>query len=423
MRHFLKVNQRSPVQEARLGFDVMKIREDFPILETRVHGRELIYLDNAATTQKPQIVIDNITNYYQTYNSNIHRGVHYLSQYATRKYEVARKNIQRFINAKFTEEIIYTRGATESLNLLASTYGRAIIHEGDEILISAMEHHSNIVPWQMLCEEKNAKLKVIPINDSGEIIFDEFLRLISPRTKILSIVQISNSLGTINPVKEMIDIAHEYDITVIVDGAQSIQHKKIDVQELDCDFFVFSGHKIYGPTGIGILYGKKHLLEKMPPYQGGGDMILSVSFEKTTYNELPYKFEAGTPNIAGAIGLGAAVTYIQSIGIEEISHYEDDLLNYATEIISGIEGIRIIGTSDKKTSVLSFVFDDIHPHDIGTLLDMEGLAVRTGHHCTEPVMRRFKVPATTRASFSFYNTFDEVEMLANALNKVKKMFS
>jgi cysteine desulfurase/selenocysteine lyase len=404
------------------NFDIEKIRNDFPILHQKVHGKPLVYLDNAATTQKPQVVIDTLINYYSSVNSNVHRGVHYLSETATKEYEASRKIIQNFINAKSTEEIIFTRGTTESINLIASSYGRTNLKEGDEILISTMEHHSNIVPWQILCEEKNAKLKVIPISDEGEILYDEFIKLLNERTKVVSIVHVSNSLGTINPIKKIIQKAHSLNIPVVIDGAQSVQHLKVNVQELDCDFFAFSGHKIYGPTGIGILYAKKEFLEKMPPYQGGGDMILSVSFEKTIYNHLPYKFEAGTPNIAGAIGLGTAIKYVENIGIGSIASYEQELLKYATDAVSEIKELKIIGTAKEKASVLSFVLDNIHPHDVGTFLDMDGVAIRTGHHCTEPVMKRYNVPATSRASFAFYNIKEEIDVFIKSAKNVVKMF-
>lgn len=423
MRHITQVKEKGPIQETKvIGFDVEKIREDFPILSTLVHDKPLIYLDNAATTQKPQAVIDNVSNYYATYNSNIHRGVHYLSEFATRKYEIARKTIRKFINAEFDEEIIFTRGATESINLIASTYGRVNLRDGDEVLITGMEHHSNIVPWQMICQERGAFLKVIPLNDNGELILDNIDSLLSDKVKILSFVHVSNSLGTVNPAKFLIDKAHEKGITVLLDGAQSIQHMSIDVRELDCDFFVFSGHKIYGPTGIGVLYGKKALLEEMPPYQGGGDMIKSVSFERTIFNDLPYKFEAGTPNIIGAIGLGEAIKYIQSIGLSNIAKYENELLDYATDALSELEELRIIGTAEAKVSVISFVLDNVHPHDIGTFIDMDGIAIRTGHHCTEPVMKRYCVPATSRASFALYNTKEEVDRLIGAIKNVINIF-
>lgn len=405
------------------NFDINKIREDFPILKTEVYGKPLVYLDNAATTQKPQVVIDAITNYYEHLNSNIHRGVHKLSQLATDKYEAARKTVQKFINANSVEEIIFTRGTTESMNLFAYSFSKAFIKAGDEIIISTMEHHSNIVPWQIVCEDRGAVLKVIPISDDGEIIWEEFEKLISEKTKLVSIVHISNSLGTVNPIEKIIATAHKHNIPVMIDVAQSIQHTPIDVQKLDCDFLAFSGHKLYGPTGIGVFYGKKKYLELMPPYQGGGDMILSVSFEKTKYNALPYKFEAGTPNIAGTIGLAEAIKYVQNIGFENIIRQENELLNYATEQSKDIPELRIIGTAGNKCSVLSFELKGIHPHDIGSLLDRDGVAIRTGHHCTEPVMRRFNVPATSRASFSFYNTMDEVDALFKSVRKVIKMFA
>jgi cysteine desulfurase / selenocysteine lyase len=405
------------------NLDINKIRAEFPILSLQVYGKPLVYLDNAATTQKPQIVIDTLKNYYETMNSNIHRGVHYLSEKATNKYEETRKIVKNFINAERVEEIIFTRGTTESLNLFATSFGKAFINEGDEIIISTMEHHSNIVPWQILCQDRKCKLRVIPINDEGEIIYEEFEKMINEKTKLVSIVHVSNSLGTINPIEDIIKKAHSYNIPVMIDMAQSIQHFKVDVRALDCDFIAFSGHKIYGPTGIGILYGKKKYLDQMPPYQGGGDMILSVSFEKTLYNSLPYKFEAGTPNIAGAIGLGEAIKYIESIGLDEIVSYESKLLDYAAEQVSDIKELTIIGRAKAKASVLSFVLDNIHPHDIGTLIDREGVAIRTGHHCTEPVMRRYNLPATSRASFSFYNTMQEVDVLVMTIRKVIKMFS
>jgi len=403
-------------------YDVNRIREDFPILKTYVHGKPLVYLDNAATTQKPDFVIDRINKYYSTMNSNIHRGVHALSGVATEAFETARINVKHFINALGKNEIIFTRGTTESINLVASSYGRTYIKEGDEIIISHMEHHSNIVPWQMLCKEKNAKLKVIPINDNGELIYEEFEKLVNERTKFISVVYVSNSLGTVNDVKRIIDYAHKFKIPVLIDGAQAVNHIKVDVQELDCDFLAFSGHKIYGPTGIGILYGKVDLLEAMPPYMGGGDMISKVTFEETTYNELPHKFEAGTPDIAGVIGLGAAIDYVKNIGIENIRNHETELLNYAAEQVAGIPGLRIIGNAKDKTSVLSFVLENIHPHDIGTFLDFEGVAIRTGHHCTQPLMQRFKIPATSRASFGMYNTKKEIDVLVKGLKKIIEVF-
>jgi len=403
-------------------YNVNKIREDFPILKKKVHDKNLVYLDNAATTQKPTYVIDRINKYYTTMNANIHRGVHALSQEATEAFEGARIQIKQFINALGKNQIIFTRGTTEAINLVASSYGRANIKEGDEIIISHMEHHSNIVPWQILCNEKNAKLRIIPINDNGEIIYEEFEKLVNKRTKFISIVYVSNSLGTINPLKEIIKYAHQFNIPVLVDAAQAVNHLKVDVQDLDCDFLAFSGHKIYGPTGIGALYGKVELLDAMPPYQGGGDMISKVTFEKTTYNELPHKFEAGTPDIAGAIGLGAAIEYVNKVGIENIREHEHVLLEYATKKTSEVPGLRIIGTAKEKTSVLSFVLENIHPHDIGTFLDYEGVAIRTGHHCTQPLMQRFNIPATSRASFAMYNTKEEVDVLVHGLKKIIEAF-
>ena len=403
-------------------YDVQKIRNDFPILKIMVHGKPLVYLDNAATTQKPQYVIDRTNNYYEKYNANIHRGVHALSQEATEAFESSRIIIKNFINALGKNEIIFTRGTTESINLVASTYGRTNVKEGDEIIISTMEHHSNIVPWQMLCAEKNAKLRIIPVNDEGELIIEEFEKLINEKTKFISVVYVSNSLGTVNPVNKIIDLAHSYNIPVMLDAAQAVNHLKIDVQKLDCDFLAFSGHKLYGPTGIGVLYGKVNYLEAMPPYQGGGDMISKVTFEETTYNELPHKFEAGTPDIVGAIGLGAAIEYIEKIGLENISHHENLLLEYATKAVQDLSGIRIIGTAKEKIGVLSFHFENVHPHDVGTFLDFEGVAIRTGHHCTQPLMKRYGVPATSRASFGMYNTIEEVDILVNGLKKILEVF-
>ena len=403
-------------------YDVNRIREDFPILSKKVHGKNLVYLDNAATTQKPTYVIDKVNKYYTSMNANIHRGVHALSQEATEAFEGARIQIKQFINALGKNQIIFTRGATESINLVASSYGKWKIKEGDEIIISQMEHHSNIVPWQILCQEKNAKLKIIPINDKGEIIYEEFEKLVNERTKFISVVYVSNSLGTINQVKKIINYAHQFEVPVMIDAAQAVNHIKVDVQDLDCDFLAFSGHKIYGPTGIGALYGKVELLDAMPPYQGGGDMISKVTFEETTYNELPHKFEAGTPDIAGAIGLGAAIEYVNKIGIENIREHEKILLEYATNKIEEVPGLRIIGTAKNKTSVLSFVLENIHPHDIGTFLDFEGVAIRTGHHCTQPVMQRYNIPATSRASFALYNTKEEVDVLVKGLKKIIEVF-
>ena len=411
-----------PVSTPTTGFDVERIREDFPILQTRVHGNPLVYLDNAATSQKPQAVIDAISDYYSGENANIHRGVHYLSELATRKYEETREKVKDLINAKSTREIIFVRGTTEAVNLISSTYGRENIKAEDEIIISNMEHHSNIVPWQLLCESTDAKLEVIPINDDGEIIFDEYQKLMNDKTKLVAVVHTSNSLGTINPVKRIIEVAHSHNVPVLLDGAQAVPHQKIDVQELDCDFFAFSSHKFFGPTGVGVLFAKEDLLEKMPPYEGGGEMITSVTFEKTTYNELPHKFEAGTPNIAGVVALGAAIDYVNEVGYENIHEHEDELLKYATEALSSIKSLRIIGTAAKKASVISFTLDNIHPHDMGTVLDRQGIAVRTGHHCTQPVMERFNVPATTRASFAFYNTKEEVDRLVEGIHHLLKLF-
>ena len=405
------------------GFiDVGKVRNDFPILGQKIKGKPLVYLDNAATTQKPQCVIDAVTRYYQNHNANIHRGVHYLSEKATDLYEGARESIRKFLNAKSSREIIFVRGVTEAINLVAGSYGDARISEGDEIIITTMEHHSNIVPWQLLCDRTGAKLRVVPISDAGEIEENEYESLLSERTKLVSIVHISNALGTINPIKWMIKKAHKYNVPVVIDGAQSIPHLNIDLQSLDCDFFTFSGHKLFGPTGIGVLYGKEKYLEEMRPYQGGGDMIRSVSFEKTTYNDLPFKFEAGTPNVAGAVGLRAAIDYITSIGIESILIHENALLDYATELLSGVRGVQLIGTAKKKAGVLSFVCEGIHPHDIGTILDHSGIAIRAGHHCTQPLMQRLGLTATSRVSLSFYNTRQELEALAETLPHVFKVF-
>lgn len=402
--------------------DVIRIREDFPILRQRVNDQPLVYLDNAATTQKPRAVLDALRHYYETDNANIHRGVHALSVRATRGYEQTRGKAQRFLGAARPEEIIFVRGTTEAVNLVAQTFGRTNVGADDEILISGMEHHSNIVPWQMLCEQAGAKLRVIPLDDRGELRLDEFERLLTPRTKLVGVVHISNALGTINPIREMIRTAHAKGIPVLVDGAQAAPHLKIDVRELDCDFYAISGHKMFGPTGIGVLYGKLERLEAMPPYQGGGEMITSVSFEKTTYNKVPHKFEAGTPNIAGVVGLGAAIDYLTELGLERIKAYEDDLLAYATEALSAIPQVRLIGTARNKAAVVSFVIDGIHPHDAGTFLDQAGVAIRTGHHCAQPVMDHFKVPATCRASLALYNTKKEVDALVAAVRHVIEVF-
>ena len=412
----------SPVASADI-WDVSRIRADFPVLQQTVNGKPLIYLDNSASSQVPQVVIDRGSIYLEQEHSNIHRGVHYLSQRATTAYEGAREKVKRFINARDSRECIFVRGATEGINLVMHGYGRKFIGAGDEIIISAMEHHANIVPWQMLCEEKGARLRVIPMNDAGELLLDEYDGLLNERTKLVSVLHVSNALGTINPIKEMIAQAHKYGVPVLIDGAQAAPHMPVDVQDLDCDFYAFSGHKMFAPTGSGIVYGKIEWLEKMNPFQGGGDMIKTVTFEKTIYADPPSKFEAGTPAIASQIGLGAAIDYLNSIGRERAAVYEAELLRYATERISAIEGVRIIGTAKNKASVLSFVIDDIHPHDIGTILDQEGIAVRAGHHCAQPVMQRFKVPATARASFAFYNTKEEIDVLARTIERVIEIFS
>lgn len=411
------------VADVSPDYDITGIRKDFPILSSTVHGKPLVYLDNAATTHKPVAVLDTIEKYYRTQNSNIHRGVHYLSQVATAEYEYARETVRKFINASKTKEIIFTRGATEGINLVASSYGSKFIKEGDEIIITGMEHHSNIVPWQMLCERNGCILKVIPLTDSGEIEISELKKLITNRTKLISVVHASNSLGTVNPIKEIISIAHNQGINVLVDAAQSIQHFPVDVRDLDCDFLVFSGHKIYGPTGTGVLFGKEHLLNAMPPYQGGGDMILSVTFEKTTYNELPYKFEAGTPNIAGGIALGAALEYVNKIGIQKISDYEHWLTDYAVHALLELPKLKMIGEAKNRVGSISFVLEGIHPHDIGTILDFEGIAIRTGHHCTQPVMQRYGIPATARLSLGLYNTKEEINFFVKSLHKVFEVFA
>lgn len=407
----------------KTAYDVEKIRKDFPILNRQVHGKPLVYLDNAATTQKPLSVIEMEDRYYREMNANIHRGVHLLSQESTKAYEDARVTIQKFINAASSSEIVYTRGTTESINLVAQTWGRKNIQAGDEILISHLEHHSNIVPWQMLCEEKGAKLKVIPINDRGELLMDEFKKLVTSKTKLVSVGHVSNALGTINPIADIIHYAHEHGALVLIDGAQSIAHLKVDVQKLDCDFYAFSGHKIYGPTGIGILYGKLTLLNAMPPYQGGGDMIASVTFEKTLYAKPPHKFEAGTPHIAGVIGLGKALDYVSAVGLDAIAAQEHELIVYGTQALSQIKQVRIIGTAAMKAGVISFTLGEIHPHDIGTILDRQGVAVRAGHHCAQPVMDRFDIPATARASFALYNTKSEIDALVTAVQKTLEVFA
>ena len=404
------------------AFDVAQYRKDFPILSERVYGKPLVYLDNAATTQKPKPVIGTVTQYYTAENANIHRGIHYLSQRATDAYDDARVSIQKFLNAAKPEEIIFVRGATEGINLVAQSYGRTFVKEGDEIVITAMEHHSNIVPWQILAQQTGAKLRVAPINDDGELVVGEFEKILSGRTKLVAVTYISNALGTINPVKRLTQAAHKQGAVVLVDGAQAVPHVPVDLQDLDCDFFVFSGHKVFGPTGIGVLYGKADLLERMPPYQAGGDMISAVTFEKTLYNKLPYKFEAGTPHISGVIGLGAAISYVGKVGLDRIAAYEKELLDYATEKLSAIPAVRLIGTAKEKASIISFVIENIHAHDIGTIMDREGVAIRAGHHCAMPVMDRFKVPATARASFAFYNTKEEIDRLVSAVHTVLEVF-
>ncbi|MEI6696186.1 MAG: cysteine desulfurase [Bacteroidota bacterium] len=403
--------------------NIDKIREDFPILQQQVYGKPLVYFDNAATTQKPQCVIDAVVKYYTESNSNIHRGVHFLSQKATLSFENTREVIRKFINAQHAYEIIFTRGTTESINLIAHSFGNKFIGKGDEIMISAMEHHSNIVPWQMICEEKQAILKVIPFHENGELDKAAFETLISDKTRIIAITHVSNALGSINPIKDLIKIAHSYNIPVMIDGAQGIAHSKVDVMDLDCDFYCFSGHKLYAPMGIGVLYGKQEWLNAMPPYQGGGEMIQTVSFEKTTYNELPYKFEAGTPNVGDVLGLGAALQYIEELGIENIALYEKELLDYASSELLKIEGVRIIGTAQHKAAVVSFLIGSIHPYDAGTIIDRFGVAVRTGHHCAQPLMDIYGIPGTIRASFAFYNTKEEIDVLIKAIYKVKEMFS
>ncbi len=411
------------ISKRRCEWDVDRIRKDFPVLNQTVNGNPLIYLDNAASSQVPQMVIERGSQYLKYEHSNIHRGVHYLSMKATTAYEGAREKVKRFINARDVKECIFVRGTTEGINLVMHGYGRKFVNPGDEVIISAMEHHANIVPWQMLCEEKHAKLRVIPMNDAGELLLDEYDALLNDKTKLVALAHVSNALGTVNPVKEMIDRAHKYGVPVLIDGAQWAPHMPLDVQDLDCDFYTFSGHKMFAPTGSGVVYGKTELLEKMNPFQGGGDMIKSVTFEKTIYADLPNKFEAGTPAIASQIGLGAAIDYLNIIGREKAAAYEHELLSYATQRLSSIEGERIVGTARKKLSVLSFTIDGVHPHDIGTILDQQGIAVRAGHHCAQPVMKHFNVPATARASFAFYNTKDEADQLAAAVERVIEVFS
>ncbi len=404
------------------AFDVEQVRRDFPILDRQVNGHPLVYLDNAATAQKPQAVIDAMDAFYRTTNANIHRGVHTLSVEATGRYEEARGKVQRFIGAARPEEIVFVRGATEAINLVAGSWGRANVGRGDEIILSAMEHHSNIVPWQILCEQTGARLRIVPINDAGEFRLDEYERLIGDRTRLVATIHVSNTLGTINPVKEIVRIAHARGVPVLLDGAQAAPHLPVDVKDIGCDFYAVAGHKMFGPSGIGVLYARHDVLDGMPPYQGGGEMILNVSFERTTYNAVPHRFEAGTPNIAGAIGLGATVDYLQSLGMDRIAAREDELLAYGTQVLSQIPGLRLIGTAARKAAVLSFLLDSVHAHDIGTILDQEGIAVRTGHHCTQPLMERFGITATARASLAFYNTTAEIDALARGLETVRKVF-
>ena len=416
------VNTTHPPQEAPIDLNVERVRRDFPILQQRVRDKDLAYLDNAATTQKPQAVIDALEQYYSRENANIHRGVHLLSQQATFAYERARARVRLFLNAAENCEIIFVRGTTEGINLVAQSYGRTHLEEGDEIIISHLEHHSNIVPWQLLCQEKGAHLRVVPIDDAGEFLLDEYENLLNDRTKLVAVAHASNALGTINPVEQIIALAHDRGVPVLIDGAQGVPHLPVDVRALDCDFYAFSGHKLFGPTGVGVLYGKQELLEAMPPYEGGGSMIKSVTFEKTTYADLPTKFEAGTPHIAGGIGLEAAIDYVNAVGREQIAAYETELLDYGTQVLSQVPGLRLIGRARARVGVLSFVMDAAHPHDIGTILDAEGIAVRAGHHCAQPVMQRYGVPATVRASLAFYNTREELDALARGLHKVIEVF-
>jgi cysteine desulfurase / selenocysteine lyase len=402
--------------------DIEKIRSKFPALHQEIYKRPLVYFDNAATTQKPQVVIDALTHYYEKQNANIHRGVHYLSQQATDAFEAVRKQIRQFVNAAQPYEIIFTRGTTESINLVASSFGKRFLNENDEVLISGMEHHSNIVPWQMACEEKKALLKVIPVTDSGELDMEAFKTLLGKQTRLVAVTHVSNTLGTINPIKEIIRLAHEQNIPVLIDGAQAVSHMKVDVQDLDCDFYCFSGHKMYAPMGIGVLYGKEQWLNSMPPYQGGGEMIKTVTFEKTTYNELPFKFEAGTPNVGDVIGLGKAIEWMEETGIEQMAAHEEDLLQYTNKKLAALGDIKFIGTSKNKTGVVSFLIGNIHPYDAGVILDKLGIAVRTGHHCTQPLMDRFRIPGTIRASFAVYNTREEIDNMIEAIIRVKQMF-
>jgi len=415
------VDNRTAVQDVE-PLDVARVRRDFPILETQINGKPLVYLDNAATTQKPQAVIDALVHYYLSENSNVHRGVHTLSQRATDSYEAAREAVRRFINAREPREIVFVRGTTEAINLVAGSWARANIGKGDEIVISGLEHHSNIVPWQLLCEATGARLRVIPINDSGELMMDEYERLLNRRTRLVSVTHVANSLGTVNPVAEITRLAHTHGAYVLIDGAQAAPHQPVDVQKIDCDFYAFSGHKLYGPTGIGALYAKSEILKEMPPYQGGGEMIASVTFEKTLYADPPARFEAGTPHIAGAVGMGAAIQYVSSVGIEKIAAHEQSLLQYGTERLGSIDRLKILGTAAEKAGVISFTIEGVHPHDVGTILDSQGIAIRTGHHCAQPVMTRFGIPATARASFGLYNTRDEIDALYDGVQQVFEVF-
>jgi len=418
----MRVVSARAAEPAGRTFDPQRARADFPILRQTIHGKPLVYLDSAATAQKPQRVIDAVSSFYSTENANVHRGVHLLSERATADFEGARAKVQRFIGAADASEVVFVRGTTEGINLVAQSFGRKNVGAGDEVLISAMEHHSNIVPWQLLCEQTGAKLRVAPINDAGELLLDRFESLLTARTRLVALAHVSNALGTINPARQLVEMAHARGIPVLLDGAQAVPHLSVDVRAIDCDFYVFSGHKMFGPMGIGVLYGKHSLLEAMPPYQGGGDMIMSVTFEKTLYNRLPYKFEAGTPDVAGAVGLGAAVDYLTEQGLDQIAAHEHELLSYAIEVLSEIDDLKLIGTAREKASVLSFVLPDIHPHDIGTILDQEGIAIRTGHHCAQPLMQRFGVEATARASLALYNTREDIDRLAAGLRKVKEVF-
>ena len=416
------VDPNPPARLPAPPIDVERVRQDFPLLHQRVRGKPLVYLDNAATSQKPQSVIDAVTRFYTSENANIHRGVHYLSERATDAYDQVREKVARFLNARSSREIIFTRGTTEGINLVAQSYGRPALKPGDDIVITAMEHHSNIVPWQLVCEQTGSRLRAAPFNDAGELDVDAFEQLLTDRTRLVSVVHVSNALGTVNPVKRLIALAHDRGIPVLLDGAQSAPHLGVDVQELDCDFFAFSGHKLFGPTGVGVLFGRESLLEQMPPYQGGGDMIATVTLERSTWASLPAKFEAGTPMIAQVMGLGAALDYVMDLGFERISSWEHQLLSYATERVIGVEGLKLIGTAAHKASILGFTLKGVHPHDIGAILDDSGVAIRAGHHCAQPVMRHFGIPATARASFAFYNTRDEADILADALMQVRRMF-